>query len=32
MERALMSPVGYQYLLRVAPRIDKVLIPRTNGR
>src|SRR5581483_4214128 len=32
MERALMSPVGYQFLLRVAPRVDKVLIPRTNGR
>jgi deazaflavin-dependent oxidoreductase (nitroreductase family) len=32
MERVLMSPVGYQYILRVAPRIDKVLIPRTNGR
>ena len=32
MERALMSPVGYQFLLRVAPRIDKVLIPRTHGR
>jgi deazaflavin-dependent oxidoreductase (nitroreductase family) len=32
MERALMSPVGYQFLLHVAPRIDKVLIPRTHGR
>jgi deazaflavin-dependent oxidoreductase (nitroreductase family) len=32
MERALMSPVGYQYLLHLAPRIDKVLIPPTNGR
>jgi deazaflavin-dependent oxidoreductase (nitroreductase family) len=32
MERALMSPVGYQFLLRVAPRIDKVLIPPTGGR
>ena len=32
MERVLMSPVGYQYILRVAPRVDKVLIPRTNGR
>jgi deazaflavin-dependent oxidoreductase (nitroreductase family) len=32
MERVLMSPVGYQYLLHVAPRIDKMLIPRTNGR
>jgi deazaflavin-dependent oxidoreductase (nitroreductase family) len=32
MEQALMSPVGYQFLLRLAPRIDKVLIPPTNGR
>jgi deazaflavin-dependent oxidoreductase (nitroreductase family) len=32
MERALMSPVGYQFLLRAAPRIDKVLIPQTHGR
>jgi deazaflavin-dependent oxidoreductase (nitroreductase family) len=32
MERALMSPVGYRFLLHVAPRIDKVLIPLTNGR
>ena len=32
MERALMSPAGYQFLIRLAPRIDKVLIPRTNGR
>jgi deazaflavin-dependent oxidoreductase (nitroreductase family) len=32
MEQALMSPVGYQFLLHVAPRIDKVLIPPTNGR
>ena len=27
-----MSPLGYQFLLRLAPRIDKVLIPPTNGR
>lgn len=27
-----MTPVGYQFLLHVAPRIDKVLIPRTKGR
>ena len=27
-----MSPVGYQFLLHLAPRIDKVLIPPTNGR
>jgi deazaflavin-dependent oxidoreductase (nitroreductase family) len=32
MERALMSPAGYQFLIRLAPPIDKVLIPRTNGR
>lgn len=32
MERALMSPVGYQFVLRIAPVIDKVLIPRTRGR
>jgi deazaflavin-dependent oxidoreductase (nitroreductase family) len=32
MERVLMSPAGYQFLIHVAPRIDKVLIPRTNGR
>ncbi len=32
IERALMSPVGYQFLLHVAPRIDKALIPRTKGR
>jgi deazaflavin-dependent oxidoreductase (nitroreductase family) len=32
LEQTLMSPAGYQYLARLAPRIDKVLIPRTNGR
>jgi len=32
IERALMSPAGYRYLVRLAPRLDKVLIPRTNGR
>ncbi len=32
MERALMSPAGYQFLLHLAPRIDKAVIPRTNGR
>jgi len=32
VERALMGPVGYQYLVHLAPRIDKVLIPRTHGR
>ena len=26
-----MSPAGYQFLVRLAPRIDKMLIPRTNG-
>lgn len=32
LERLVMSPVGYQYTLRLAPRIDRVLIPRTHGR
>jgi deazaflavin-dependent oxidoreductase (nitroreductase family) len=32
VERALMSPAGYRFLLHVAPRIDKVVIPRTHGR
>jgi deazaflavin-dependent oxidoreductase (nitroreductase family) len=32
MERALMSQAGYQFLLHLAPRIDKVVIPRTRGR
>jgi deazaflavin-dependent oxidoreductase (nitroreductase family) len=32
LERFAVSAVGYQYLLHVAPRIDKVLIPRTRGR
>jgi deazaflavin-dependent oxidoreductase (nitroreductase family) len=27
-----MSRVGYWFLVHVAPRIDKVVIPRTNGR
>ena len=27
-----MSPLGYQFVLHLAPRIDKVLIPPTNGR
>ena len=27
-----MSRAGYWFLLNVAPRIDKVIIPRTNGR
>jgi deazaflavin-dependent oxidoreductase (nitroreductase family) len=32
MERAAMTRVGYQFLLHMAPHIDKVLIPRTHGR
>jgi deazaflavin-dependent oxidoreductase (nitroreductase family) len=32
MERALMSRAGYQFLLHLAPRIDKAVIPRTRGR
>ena len=32
LERFAMSRVGYQFLLHVAPRIDKVVIPRTKGR
>ena len=32
MERALMSPAGYQFLVHLAPRIDKAVIPRTRGR
>ncbi|HZQ30257.1 MAG TPA: nitroreductase family deazaflavin-dependent oxidoreductase [Mycobacterium sp.] len=31
-ERVAMSPAGLWYVLHVAPRIDKVVIPRTNGR
>lgn len=31
-ERFAMSRPGYLFGLHVAPRIDKVLIPRTNGR
>lgn len=27
-----MSPVGYQFLLHLAPQIDTVLIPLTHGR
>ncbi len=27
-----MSPAGYQFLLHLAPRIDKAVIPMTNGR
>jgi deazaflavin-dependent oxidoreductase (nitroreductase family) len=32
LERFAMSPVGYQFLLHVAPQIDKAVIPRTRGR
>ncbi len=32
LERFVMSRVGYQYLLWLAPRIDRVVIPRTHGR
>lgn len=31
-ERFAMSPAGQQYLLRLAPRIDRFIIPRTNGK
>lgn len=31
-ERFAMSRPGLQFLLKVAPRIDRVVIPRTNGR
>jgi deazaflavin-dependent oxidoreductase (nitroreductase family) len=32
VERALMSPAGYRFLVHLAPRIDQLVIPRTNGR
>ena len=32
LERFAMSRAGYLFLLHAAPRIDKVVIPRTNGR
>jgi deazaflavin-dependent oxidoreductase (nitroreductase family) len=32
LERFAMSGAGYQFLLHVAPAIDKATIPRTNGR
>lgn len=32
LEKFVMSPIGYQYTLRLAPHIDRVLIPRTHGR
>jgi deazaflavin-dependent oxidoreductase (nitroreductase family) len=31
-ERFAMSGAGYWFMLRLAPHIDKVVIPRTNGR
>jgi deazaflavin-dependent oxidoreductase (nitroreductase family) len=31
-ERFLMTPAGQQFLLHLAPPIDKVVIPLTNGR
>ena len=32
IERLAMSPVGYAFLFRAAPAIDRVLIPLTGGR
>jgi deazaflavin-dependent oxidoreductase (nitroreductase family) len=32
MERFAMSRLGYLFAMRVAPRLDKALIPRTKGR
>ncbi|MCV7401146.1 nitroreductase family deazaflavin-dependent oxidoreductase [Mycobacterium fragae] len=31
-ERFAMSRAGYRFMLHLAPRLDKVLIPRTKGR
>ncbi|MDX1511579.1 MAG: nitroreductase/quinone reductase family protein [Nitriliruptorales bacterium] len=31
-EKFAMSRMGYWYLLRLAPRLDRFLIPRTNGK
>jgi deazaflavin-dependent oxidoreductase (nitroreductase family) len=31
-ERLAMSQLGLWYVLHLAPRIDKIVIPRTNGR
>lgn len=31
-ERFAMSGLGYQFMLHVAPRLDKAVIPRTKGR
>src|ERR1700675_3437868 len=32
IERFAMSRAGYLFMVRVAPRIDQVVIPRTKGR
>ena len=32
LERFAMSGAGYQFLLHIAPPVDKLLIPRTKGR
>lgn len=32
LEKFATSRLGYQYLLHLAPKIDKVVIPRTHGR
>ncbi|WP_240355558.1 nitroreductase family deazaflavin-dependent oxidoreductase [Mycobacterium bourgelatii] len=32
IERFVMSPVGMQFLLHIAPPLDKAVIPRTKGR
>jgi deazaflavin-dependent oxidoreductase (nitroreductase family) len=32
LERFAMSPAGTWYLMHVAPRFDRAVIPRTNGR
>lgn len=32
LEKFVMSKAGYQYLLRLAPKIDKVVIPKTGGK
>lgn len=31
-ERVLISPLGFAYTLKVAPRLDRFVIPRTHGR
>ena len=32
LERLFMSPASHRFIINLAPRIDKVLIPRTHGR